>query len=122
MRDQFLGMTRCVRLSIPVVALVFSVALLLRLRAASVVSVEVSPSAPAVALVGRGPLPSSMVASVPGKVSVVEGSVACVVGTEVVGTVGMDVSAGLEFLQPQPVNSTAAKTATSKRTLYFFIF
>ena len=56
-----------------------------------------------------------------GAVSIVDGSVACVVGAVVGCVVGMDVSAGLEFLQPQPVNNAAAKTATSRRMLYFFI-
>ena len=106
----------------PVVAFVFSVAFLLRLLAFSVSSVEVSPSAPAVALVGIGPLPSSIVASVLGVVATVGGSVACVVGAEVGGSVGAEVSMGLEFLQPQPVNRTTVNTAANRRTPYFFIF
>jgi hypothetical protein len=94
----------------------------LRPAASSVVALEVSPSAPAVALVGRGPLPSSIVGSAVGTVSPKDGSVSCVVGSVVTGTVGMLVSAGFEFLQPHPVNKVTIKMAVRKIALYFFIF
>ena len=112
------------RLSTPVVGFVFFGIFRLRPAASSVVALEVSPSAPAVALVGRGPLPSSMVSSTVGAVLTVA-SVGAVVGMVVGAVVGMVVGAvvfiGWEFLHPQPVKMTALRTSTRKSTVYFFI-
>lgn len=89
------------------------------------VAPEVSPSAPAVALVGRGPFPSSMVSwvvSVGMVVSVVD-AVGAVVGM-VVGVgrvVGAVVFIGLELRHPQPTKMAAMNTRVIRSSAYFFM-
>ena len=77
--------------------------------------------------VGRGPFPSSMVASVGAVVGCVVGMVVgCVVGAVVACVVGAVVGAvvvtGLEFRQPQPTSAMTVRTRRGMSAWILFIF